>query len=171
MPEVDQPPDIDRVFEQARKTAAIERGDGRQLARQVVLVTPSRVLMLQSCPAAGSMKQNLVSQIEQVLSPKVKKKVAVIGYTEQKAVTENIQKAIPFFGMLIGIAYIGHSVWVFEGHPSALAAGCKEADVLMVDGHMVPYLSADWQAAVRTVSPAIQIYMHNRENQSLRKMS
>jgi hypothetical protein len=32
-------------------------------------------------------------------------------------------KAIPFLGLLIGWATVRHRVSVFEGHPSALAAG------------------------------------------------
>jgi hypothetical protein len=161
MPEVDEHRDMDKVFQEARKAA---EGD-----RQVVLVTPGRVLMLQPCPPAGSMPAKVVSQIEKLISPKVKRKVAVIAYTEMKAVTTNLAKAIPFFGMLSGVAYIGHSVWVFEGHPSALAAGCKDADLVIVDGEMIPHLAADWQSLARTAAPARQIYIHNRATHGLRK--
>ena len=161
MPEIDERRDIEKVFQEARKAAA---GD-----RQVVLVTPGRMLMLQPCPRAGSMPAQVVSQIERLISPKIKRKIAVIGYTELTAVTTNVAKAIPFFGMLSGIAYIGHAVWVFEGHSSALAAGCKDADLVIVDSAMVPHLAANWQSLARTDVAARQIYIHDRATHALRK--
>jgi len=169
MPEVDVRPDIEKLFDQARKAAAGESEvDGK--SRQVVVVTPGRMLMMQPCPPPGSMPANVVGQIEKLLSSKVKRKIAVIGYTELKALAGNLGKAIPFFGMLSGMAYIGHSVWIFEGHASALAAGCKGADLLIVDGLMVPHLQADWQATASAAAPHIQIYVHDRASRSLKKM-
>jgi hypothetical protein len=170
MPEVDHPKDIHRVFDQARKSAAGEHAPAKDHSRQVVLVTPGRMLMLQPCPAPGSMPQNVVSQIERLISPKVKRKIAVIAYTELQAITKGLSQAIPFFGMLVGMAYIGHSVWIFEGHATALTAGCKEADVLIVDSGMVPHLAKDWQTLAASEAPAIQIYIHDRINHSLRKV-
>jgi len=170
MPEVDPPSHIHRVFDQARKSAAAEHGEGDS-SRRVVLVTPGRMLMLQPCPLPGSMPANVVTQIERLVSPKVKRKIAVIAYTELKAITTGLPKAIPFFGMLVGMAYIGHSVWIFEGHPSALAAGCKEADVLIVDSGMVPHLPSDWQTLASSEAPKLEIYIHDRTNHSLRKVN
>jgi hypothetical protein len=170
MPEVDQPSQINRVFDQARKSAAAEHGEGDP-SRRVVLVTPGRMLMLQPCPPPGSMPANMVTQIERLVSPKVKRKIAVIAYTELKAITAGLQKAIPFFGMLVGMAYIGHSVWIFEGHPSALAAGCKEADVLIVDSGMVPHLPSDWQTLASREAPKLEIYIHDRIDHSVRKVN
>jgi hypothetical protein len=75
----------------------------------------------------------------------------------------NISKAIPFFGMLLGFAYIGHAVWVFEGHSSALGHGCRNADVLLVDGAMVPFLQLDWQTVASRVMRRPEIYVHDRQ--------
>ncbi len=171
MPAVDQPRDINRVFDQARKSAAGEPAPGQDPSRKVVLVTPGRMLMLQPCPPPGSMPQNVVSQIERLVSPKVKRKIAVIAYTELPAITKGLSQAIPFFGMLVGMAYIGHSVWIFEGHETALAAGCKEADVLIVDSGMVPHLPSDWRTLATSGSPKLEIYVHDRTNHSLRKVN
>jgi len=169
MPEVDVRPDVEKIFDQARKVAAgASEGDGK--SRQVVVVTPGRMLMLQPCPPPGSMPANMVAQIEKLISSKIKRKIAVIGYTELKALKGNLAKAIPFFGMLSGLAYIGHSVWIFEGHASALSAGCKGADLLIVDGVMVPHLPADWPAIASSAAPHIQIYVHDRASHSLKKM-
>lgn len=168
MPEVDTPPNIEDVFAEARK-AAFGDNAGERDPRRVVLVTPGRMLMLQPCPPPGSMPRSEVSQIEKMASPKVKRKIAVIGYTELRAVTSDLARAIPFFGLLSGMAYVGHSVWVFEGHPSALAAGCKEADLLIVDSAMVPHLTPDWQKVASAAKPALQIYVHDRATYALRR--
>ena len=171
MPEVDHLKDVHRVFDQARKSAAGEQAPVQDPSRKVVLVTPGRMLMLQPCPPPGSMPQKVVSQIERLVSPKVKRKIAVIAYTELQAITKGLSQAIPFFGMLVGMAYIGHSVWIFEGHATALAAGCKEADVLIVDSGMVPHLPADWRILAASGAPKLEIYVHDRTNHSLRKVN
>ena len=172
MPEVDELPNVEELFEKARKAAA---GEGEQALEQpgqhVVVVTPGRMLMFQACPPPGSMSHSQVASIQQMISPKVKRKVAAIAYTEQSAVTSDLSKAIPFLGFLLGFAYIGHAVWVFEGHPSALAAGCRDADVLIVDGSMVPHLQKDWMAIASSVMRTPEIYVHDRATYSLRKVS
>jgi hypothetical protein len=52
---------------------------------------------------------------------------------------------------IFGYGYIDHSTCMFEGHPSVLEEGCKDADLLVVDQTMRPYYFADgWhQAASR----------------------
>jgi hypothetical protein len=169
MPEVDQPPDIAKVFDKARQ-AAVGENPGPGSARNVVLVTPGRMLMLQPCPPPGSMPQSAVEQIERLAPSTRKRKIAVIAYTELRAVTGDLAKAIPFFGMLSGMAYIGHAVWIFEGHASALAEGSKDADILIADGAMVPHLAADWPKLARSQAPSLLIYVHDRATHSLRKV-
>jgi hypothetical protein len=75
----------------------------------------------------------------------------------------------PFFGILLGSACIGHAVWVFEGHASALAAGRREADVLIVDGGMVPYLTKDWARLAGSVMRHREIYVHDRATYAIRR--
>ena len=90
MTEVDVRPDVEKIFNQARKAAAGESDvDGK--SRQVVVVTPGRMLMLQPCPPPGSMPASMVGQIEKLISPKVKRKIAVIAYTELKAVSDHLK--------------------------------------------------------------------------------
>jgi len=107
--------------------------------------------------------------MEAMISPKVKRNIAAIAYTELEAVAE-APTTIPFFGILMGLAYIGHSVWIFEGHSSALAAGCKDADVLIVDSSMVPFLRNDWAPTASGVMRQAEIYLHDRATYSLRKI-
>jgi len=170
MPEVDESPAIEAVFGQARKAAA---GEGAQPpgapGRHVVIVTPGRLLMFQACPPPGSMPPAQTASIKQMLPPSPKRKVAAIAYTELGALQSNLPKTIPFFGILLGFAYVGHDVWVFEGHPSALAAGCRDADVLIVDGGLVPYLQDDWRVVAAGAMNSREIYVHDRATYSLRK--
>ena len=107
--------------------------------------------------------------MEAMISPKVKRNIAAIAYTELGAVTE-APTTIPFFGILMGLAYFGHSVWIFEGHFSALAAGCKDADVLIVDSSVVPFLRNDWAPAASSAMRRAEIYLHDRATYSLRKI-
>jgi hypothetical protein len=95
----------------------------------------------------------------------------VIAYTELQAVTNQISKAIPFVGMLLGFAYIGHPVWIFEGHPSALAAGCREADLLLVDGGMLPYLTDNWVEIAASGMRNKEIYVHERATFKLTRVA
>ena len=168
MPEVDERPDIEEIFDQARRAAAGEVApSGERSGRHVVLVTPGRMIMRQPCPAPGSMPGSQVAPIERMISPQVKRNVAVIAYTELEAVMTDISRTIPFLGLLTGFAYVGHCVWIFEGHSSALAAGCRQADVLIVDGGMVPYLMEDWTVVVSKVMRKAEIYVHERRTFSL----
>jgi len=40
---------------------------------------------------------------------------------------------------------------VFEGHPSAFEAGCRHAEMLVVDETTIPHLQKDWESAARSV--------------------
>jgi hypothetical protein len=163
MPDVDEPPTLAALFDKARSTATEGAPAPGGVARRcIVLVTPGRLLMLHPCPPPGSMPEEQTAGIQKMLPPEPQKKVVAISYTELTALQANISKAIPFVGMLLGFAYIGHAVWVFEGHASALAPGCRNADVMLVDGGMVPYLQPDWQAVAGSAMRRPEIYIHDR---------
>ena len=171
MPDVDVLPKIEDIFDRARRAA---RGEAplpgaRPNDRHLIVVTPGRMLIQQPCPPAGSMAPNQVVAVEKMIPSAAKRAIAVIAYSELQAV-KDISKAIPFAGMLLGFAYIGHAVWVFEGHPSALVAGCRDADVLLVDGGMVPYLTEDWVKVVASVMRHKEIYVHDRATYQLSRV-
>jgi hypothetical protein len=126
------------------------------------------MLMFQPCPPPGSMPPAQVTSIEEMMSPQVKRNIAAIAFTEFRVPTD-ITKNIPFLGILLGFAYIGHAVWVFEGHRSALQAGCRDAEVLIVDGGMIPHLQEDWIAAAEAVMRTREIHVHDRATYSLRR--
>ena len=80
-------------------------------------------------------------------------------------------QAIPFFGLLIGLAYIGHKVRVFDGsHPPFCVRmfGCKDADVLIVDSAVRGKLPQDWQAVACAAMRNANIFVHDRETYQLR---
>ena len=163
MPEVEVVPDIEAIFAHARQAAAGEDAPPPgPAARHVVVITPGRLLLFQPCPPPGSMPEHEVTAMEQLLSSQTRRKIAVIAYTELSAIQANLSRAIPFVGLLLGLAYIGHAVWVFEGHPTSLAAGCRDAQVVIVDSSMVPFLQPDWQAVVSGAMRHRSIYVHDR---------
>jgi hypothetical protein len=172
MPDVDEPADIDAVFAKARLAATGEGESGRPApGRHVIIVTPGRMVMFKACPPPHSMPADKVASVEQMVSSKVKRKIAAIAFTEAGALMHDAGQAIPFLGFLLGFAYIGHAVWVFEGHPSALAAGCRDADVLLVDGAMVPHLQQDWAAVASKAMRRPEILVHDRATHSLRRVA
>ena len=77
------------------------------------------------------MNKQVVESVEKLLPSETKHNIAAIAYTELNALRADLGKTIPFYGLLTGLAYIGHSAWVFEGHSSALAPGCREAELLI----------------------------------------
>jgi len=170
MPEVDFPPKLEEIFDKARKAAAADTTPTKDKNRHVVVVTPGRMVMLHPCPAPGTMNPQAVESVEKLMPSKTRHNVAVIAYTELKALRADVLKTIPFYGLLTGMAYIGHAVWVFEGHSSALAAGCREADLLIADCEMVPFLAGDWMTTATTVMRRKLIFAHDRATFSLRRL-
>ncbi|HET8999960.1 MAG TPA: hypothetical protein VFP86_09970 [bacterium] len=152
MPEVDVPADIEARFAKAWRVASGQETPapfaGAVISqRYIVIMTPGRTLMIQPCPPPNSMSPEHVQAIEKIAPAGTPLNIAVIAYTRLDSLMEKEQKAIPFLGYLLGLSYIGHSVLVFEGHPSAFKAGCRDADLLIVDAAMVPHLQRDWMAA------------------------
>jgi hypothetical protein len=165
MPEVDQPASLAAIFDQARSAASAGiPGPAGSAQDCVVIVTPGRSLMLQPCPPPGSMPEEQVAAIQKMIAPQPNRNICAISYTALTAIRTDISKAIPFIGILLGFAYIGHAVWVFEGHASALAHGCGNADVLLVDGGMLLYLQPDWQRVAASAMRRPEIYVHDRKS-------
>jgi hypothetical protein len=78
-----------------------------------------------------------------------------------------VSRAIPFLGLLMGLSYLGHAVWIFEGHPSALAAGVREADILIVDSAMAGFLSPGWQDTAAAAMRNANLLMVDRATMQL----
>jgi hypothetical protein len=148
MPEIDTRPDIESIFKRARKAAAEPNlsTDG-VYHRQIIIVTPGRLLIGKDCPLASELTEEQIARLEKWIPRSPTKQIGVIAYTFIDALKKDMRRTIPFIDYLLGFSAIGHSVWVFEGHPGSLAAGCRDADLLLVDSGMLPELdkNPDWQ--------------------------
>lgn len=141
MPEVDIRADIEDIFTRARKTADEPvLGEDGLYRRQIVIVSPGRLLIRKECPLAAQLKAEQMAVLERLLPRKPARQICVIAYTMLEAMKKDLRRAIPFVDYLLGFSSLGHSVWIFEGHAQALAAGCREADLLLVDSAMLPAL-------------------------------
>lgn len=174
IPELTADSSMEEVFACARRRAS------HTAERQVVLVTPERSLLLLQCPPRGSVPEKNVAQMEEMIPPAPKRSIAVIGQTAitsrrwhgvARGGTEEFKaaaRAIPFLGLMTGLAYIGHSVIVFAGAAAELPEGAKGADVLFVDSAVLPKLPSGWHQASSDVMRNPNIFVHDRETFQLR---
>jgi len=141
IPEVDIRPDIGGIFSRARTAAAQThaRNDG-SVHRQVIIITPGRLLIAKSCPDVENIPEEQILFLNGLVPPQPLINIAVLAYTYLDALKEDIRRAIPFFDYLLGFAALGQTVWVFEGHTSSLSVGCREVDLLIVDSGFLPAL-------------------------------
>jgi hypothetical protein len=163
MPEVSIRSDIQEVFARLRQTAAAPGAEGG-----IAILKPDRTQLVMPRLAATPSLEGMAKNMDRVVPAAVKRNIAVIAYTLFDAqsgavpgLTE-VSKAIPFLGILVGLCYIGHAVWVFEGHASALAAGCRDADVLIVDSAMRALLRPAWAGDAAAAMRNPNILVHDR---------
>jgi hypothetical protein len=186
MPGVELLSDMDEVFNAARRLSAtgeypvgavelpaeavaeLEKYKGQ---RSVAVVTPGRLLMPVPTPAPDSVPRSSEEAVRKLLPPDPPLNISVVSYTHVAALLEDKTRAIPFLGSLVGFASIGHTVVVFEGHPSAFESGVRSSDVLLVDSGMLPFMQEDWaEVAFRVMRPGAQVLVHDRETFRLRRM-
>lgn len=141
--------------------------------RQIVIMRGDGKYLLIPVGAKESMAPKLVAYAESILPSSVQRNVAVIGETTwATAAAPTLQaanQAIPFFGHLLGVATIGHAVWIFDARDAlVLSAGCRDADILLVDSARQAALPNNWQAIARKVMRNPQILVHDRETYQLR---
>jgi hypothetical protein len=143
--------------------------------RCLAVVTPSRSLLFFPGPAPGGVPKFASDAVRELFPAQPRLNVSVIAHIEPDLLekvlrdpAEDPNRLIPFFGMLHGIAHIGHSVVVFEGHPSGLERALRNCDLLLVDSGMLPFLQEDWVAtAFASMNPDARIFVHKRESFSL----
>ena len=158
MPEVDVLPDMEGLFAKAR----IEIASGGE--RRVGIVTPGRMTMLLPAPRPNSIAKEFVAQVSQLLPSAKPLNITFVGYTQLEALMQDKAKCIPQLGQLLGFAYLGHNVIVFEGHPSAFKYALRDSDVLMIDSGMLPFLQPDWvDVALRLMRPGAKMMVQDRK--------
>jgi hypothetical protein len=167
MPQVDTPAEIEERLKKAWRLAS----EGPDIAtltaapagqRYIVVVTPGRATFIQPCPRPGTMDANSVQAIQRIAPPRTPSNIAVIALTQFEPAMSSMSKAIPFLGYVMGLSYVGHNVIVFEGHRSALAAGCREADMVIVDEARIPHLQGDWMTVVLSAMRGTQLLIFGR---------
>jgi len=169
MPGVTLLPDMDALFRSAREQlrgdgASAEGDEGGQ--RVVAIVTPDRQITFELSPPRGSLPDEKVEPMRQLLPPEPPLDISVVSYTLTEALAQDKTRTtcIPFLGHLAGFGYIGHNVVVFEGHPTAFESGVRDSDLLIVDSGMLPFIQSDWGAvAFRVMRPGARIFVHSRE--------
>jgi hypothetical protein len=79
----------------------------------------------------------------------------------------DIARHVPFLGLLVGLAYVGHAVWIFDAVPALMPAGCEDADVLVVDSNAVATLPSGWMDDARLVMRNPNILVYDRVRQKV----
>jgi|SRR6185369_2715835 hypothetical protein len=137
--------------------------------KYVGVIRPDRSYLLIAPPPKGSVPAQMVQMMEKMVPPRPPRTIVAIAdtYFSWKpgggipSLAETGQ-AIPFFGMLLGLASIGHSVCVFPGTDESLASGCKGADLLVVDDAQIPALATGWKTIAAAVMRGANIVVHDR---------
>ena len=174
MPVVDPVPDIPGLFAKARGEIASGGPDkGLEAGQRCIgVVTPGRMIAFVPAPKPGSMSPLQVAQAKSLVASDKPLKITAVAFTEITAFQQDKAKSIPLLGQLLAMAYVGHSVVVFEGHESVLERALHETDVLVVDSGMLPFLQPDWlDAAERVMGPKPRVLGHDRESHQLRPIA
>jgi hypothetical protein len=163
MPEISMRSDIQEVFARLRQTAAAPGTEGG-----IAILKPDRTHLVMPRLATAPSLESMAKNLNRMIPAEVPRNIAVIAYTLFETQTgaapglADVNKAIPFLGILVGLSYIGHAVWVFEGHASALAAGCRDADVLIVDSAMRACLATAWEGDAAAAMRNSNILVYDR---------
>jgi hypothetical protein len=168
LPPVEVLEDPSVIFAMAREQS--ERGAGGNGHREVVIVTPGRILMGMPTAPPGTMPESATKAARSLLGD-APLKVTVIAFNRLDALMEDRErtKVIPFLGHLLAFVYVGHTVVAFEGHPTAFEAGVRGTDVLLIDSAMLPFLQPDWaEVAFRVMNDGRRVFVHDRKSFQLR---
>jgi hypothetical protein len=191
MPGVDLLSDMDGFFAQVRKllevkniSEYIQRNAGLSIlvhpdeagkeipegVRYVAIITPGRIIRLAPTPVPITTSEKELASVKSLLQSDKPLQITAVSYTKLEALmadTTNM-KCIPFLGYLLAFASLGHNVIVFEGHLSALAAGVRNSDVLIIDSGMLPFLAENWAEIVyQAMNPNPKVFIHDRKTYSL----
>jgi hypothetical protein len=135
--------------------------------RQVAIVTPGRMILLVPAPAPGSKSDKDLASMKALLPSEKPLQISAISFTNLESFMQDQTKTkcIPFLGFLLALAYLGHSVVVFEGHSSALEFGVRKSEVLFLDSAMLPFLQEDWaEVCFKAMHANPKAFNHERKN-------
>ena len=157
-------PGVETFFAKVRRKAAGNRG--------VSLVRPDQKHFILPAPPQGSINPQMIEGVKSVVSSEQPRNIAAIAAADALAgdpskppTLPDVARRVPFFGLLIGLGYVGHAVWIFEAIPSMMTAGCEEADMLIADSNAIATLPPSWLEDAGAVmrNPNILIYDRARQ--------
>jgi len=158
-------PILENLFRQVRMQAASSGG--------VSLVRPDRSHFALPGLPPGSLSPQMVAAVKATVPSDRPRNIAVIappgslaGPAGVEPSVPQIGRRIPFFGLLMGLAYTAHAVWVFEAAQS-IATGCRMADLLIVDSDALAALSRNWQAEAAVAMRNANILVWDRSRERL----
>ncbi len=175
MPAVDVRPDMRAVFVDAR--AAVANPDpkaGLESGQRCLgILTPGRMVIVVPAPKPGSVPAQFVEQVKLLLPSGRPLKIAAISFIDLNAFIKGGMpdrlKCIPNLPQLIGLAFVGHNIIVFEGHPSAFKFVLPDSDVLLIDSGMLPFLQGDWaEVAFQAMPEERRVLIYDRKSSALR---
>jgi hypothetical protein len=171
--DVDVPDNLAGVFANARRISSGTHPDFLSSEKRVAILTPGRAIITIPALPKEQVLPKTLSAVEAFLGSK-SRDIIVISWTRLDALMEDERgklQCIPFLPQLCTFAAAGHTVVVFEGHPSALEAGLLDTDVLVVDSAMVPFLQPDWlKLAASVMRAGARYFIYGREKQDLREV-
>jgi hypothetical protein len=155
-------PDFSDAASEAQGFAAMR---ARAAQRQLVILRPDRRVLSLPALSRDAAPAAAVAEVEKLLPSATPRRVAAIADMSWSMEAQpNLQaaaRAIPFFGLLMGFAAIGHAVWIFDG---SVLEGCREADLVIVDSARLESLPGGWQRA------AASVRVFDRATRELRKL-
>jgi hypothetical protein len=160
-------PGIEMLFAKVRKHAAANRGVSLLRQDQKVYVLPA--------PLPGSINPQMEAGIKATVPSEQPRNIAAIaapgalsgGDATKPPTVQDISRQVPFFGFLVGLAYVGHAVWIFEASAAWMPAGCEDADLLVMDSHAVSALPQGWATDAGTIMRNPNILVFDRTRQKM----
>ncbi len=143
----------------------------RAAGGQLVIVYPDGRQMAIRVGEKETVLPEGVAAVRRLVPSETPQNVAVIADTSwtlgKQPDLQDAARAIPFFGILMGIATTGHAVWIHNGAAPALAECCRDADLAIVDSARLEALPADWQNVVRPTMRTPKIRVRDRGTYTL----
>jgi hypothetical protein len=162
-------PGTESFFSKVRRKAEGSHG--------VSVVRSELVHYIVPAPPQGTIGEQMIAGVKAVLNSEQPRNIAAIAPADALAgdparppALPEIARHVPFFGLLMGLAYLGHTVWIFEAVASLLADGCEDADVLIVDSNAIATLPSGWSENVSGVMRNANILVYDRNRRKIGAM-
>jgi len=136
MPTISPRRDIRRCFANARRLSAGAHG-----VRWVVIIAPDGTLVNVPVPSPDEADQTLLRDVRFCLAPNQEAVTGLAitlinctnGVQRRARSFHKMLELVPNLSYLVGAACLDNTVVAFEGHTGDFAAGCEDADVLLLD--------------------------------------